>query len=662
MGHTQGEVNKMPKWSGYAGAILRIDLTKGNVKKQPLDRDMVKKFVGGRGINSKILYDETKPGMDPLGPGNPLIFGTGPLNGTLSPSSGRWTVTSKSPLTGILGDANAGGNFGPELKFAGYDQVVVKGRAEKPVYIFIDDDEVQIKKADNLWGKDTWQTDRMIKEDIGDREIQIAYAGPAGENLAKIACVMSNLSRAAGKTGQGAVMGSKNLKAIAIRGTKGITVAHPKEFLEAIEKARKFIISDELNYNSLRKYGTTVLVNLLNSTSSFGYKNMQDGCMADADKISGETLFDKYVVRHKACFGCIIGCGRVCVVTDDEYKGTYGEKMEYATLQSFGGSCANSNLGSIIYENKLCNQYGLDTIRTGVTIAWAMECYQRRIITTKDTGGLKLEWGDHHLINDLIGKIARREGFGDLLADGSVIAAKKLGRGLKYAFNMLGNPQKGNDMRSRMGGALCFFTSTRGSDHLRGMPLIEQYGMFPIETYQELYGISEMGDMDSRVGKAPLVIWNEHLCAVADALEICKFPTAWLEVFKGLKFKEFAELYSAATGISATEKDMMKVGERIYNIERAYNVREGITRKDEENLPFRWVKEPLPSGPHKGAFIDPLEFRKMYDEYYTLRGWDVSTGLPTKQKLDELDLKDVATELKRLNKLPTEIQRTKKIE
>jgi aldehyde:ferredoxin oxidoreductase len=448
-------------------------------------------------------------------------------------------------------------------------------------------------------------------------------------------------------------MGSKNLKAIAVRGSKDIAVARPKEFTRIVQKAREAIMSDELNYDSLRKLGTTVLVSLLNGTGTFGYKNMQEGYMENVDEISGETLLEKYVVRHKACFGCIIGCGRVCVVNDGEYKGVYGEKMEFASLQALGGDCANSNLGSIVYENKLCNQYGLDAIRTGVTVAWAMECYQRGIITAGDAGGMELEWGDHHVINDLIGKMARREGFGDVLADGSVFAAKKLGKGLKYAFNMLGNPQKGNDMRSRMGGALCFFTSTRGSDHLRGMPLIEQYGVFPIETYQQLYGISEMGDARSRVGKAPLVVWNEHLCAIADALEVCKFPTAWLEVFKGLKFKEFAELFSAATGIKATERSMMKVGERIYNVERAYNVREGITRKDEENLPFRWTDEPLPSGPCKGAVINSVEFRKMLDEYYVLRGWDVSTGLPTREKLEELNLKDVSAELEQLNKLPS---------
>ena len=310
-----------------------IELSRGKVQKQPLNEEMVKNFVGGRGINSKILFDETTPGIDPLSPNNTLIFGTGPLNGTLSPSSGRWTVTSKSPITGILGDANAGGSFGPELKFAGYDHVVIKGKAEKPVYLFIDDDQVHIRKADHLWGKDTWETDKIIKQELGDREIQIAYIGPAGENLARIACVMSNLTRAAGKTGQGAVMGSKNLKAIAVRGTKGITVAHPEEFIRVVRKAREAIMSDELNYDSLRKLGTTVLVSLLNATGTFGYKNMQDGYMENADKISGETLLEKYVVRHKACFGCMIGCGRVCVVNDDEYKGVYGEKMEFASLQ-----------------------------------------------------------------------------------------------------------------------------------------------------------------------------------------------------------------------------------------------------------------------------------------------------------------------------------------
>lgn len=643
----------MREWYGWAGTILRVDLTKGKIVKQPLDKYLAKNFIGGRGINSKILFDETEVGIDAFSPENLLIFGTGPLNGTLSPNSGRYTVTAKSPLTSTLGDANAGGFWGPELKFAGYDHIVIKGRAKTPVYLWIDDDVVEIKRAAHIWGRDTWETDKILKQETGDQEVQVASIGPAGENLVRFACVINNLTRAAGKMGMGAVMGSKNLKAIVIRGTQGIRIAHPKAFEKVVEKARESIFSDELNYMSLRRFGTPILVNLLNAVGSLGYRNMQDGYWEEADKISGGTLLEKYVVRHKGCFGCVVQCGRVCVVKEGEYKGTYGEKMEYAPLQSIGASCGNSDLASLIYANKLTNLYGMDGIRVGVTIAWAMECYQRGIITTKDTGGIKLEWGDHHVIIELIEKIARREGFGDLLAEGSVIAAKKLGKGEEFAFHAKGNPLKGNDMRSRMGGALSFFTSTRSGDHLRGMPLIEQYGRLPPEKYQELYGISEVGDMASRVGKAALVIWNEHLCAVADALEICKFPTAWLMIFKGLKFKEFAELFSAVTGIDTNEKDMMKVGERIYNLERAYNVREGITRKDDENLPKRWVEEPLPSGPYKGARIKPEEFKKMLDEYYELRGWNLSAGLPTREKLEELNLKDVADELEKLGKLPT---------
>ena len=310
----------MPKWYGWIGTILKVDLTKGKLVKQSLDRSLAKNFIGGRGINSKILFDETEPEIDPLSPDNALISGTGPLDGTLSPSSGRYTVTAKSPLTGILGDANAGGFWGPELKYAGYDHLFIKGRAKEPVYLWIDDNEVEIRKALHIWGKDTWETDKMIKEELGDRDVQIAYIGPAGENLVRFACVINNLARVAGRTGMGAVMGSKNLKAIAVRGTGAVEVAKPKVFEKTVEETLELINSDPY-CETYRSLGTASLVNTLNESGDLGYKNLQSTTWDKTAEFSGETFLEKYVRRHKSCFGCWIQCSHYYMVPEGELQG-----------------------------------------------------------------------------------------------------------------------------------------------------------------------------------------------------------------------------------------------------------------------------------------------------------------------------------------------------
>ena len=300
---------------------------------------------------------------------------------------------------------------------------------------------------------------------------------------------------------------------------------------------------------------------------------------------------------------------------------------------------------------------GMDSITAGMAIAWAMECYEKGIITKKDTGGIEIDWGDAHLISELIRKIAGREGFGDLLAEGPLRAAERLGKGEEYVLHVKGQPAVGCDQRSKKGSALSFATSSRGADHLRGLPVAEAWiGTMPSEQQQKLFGVLRIGEATSTVGKAQLVIWNEHICAVADSLEICKFPTGWCFLLNGLRFREFSQLLSAATGIDTTENDMVKAGERIINIERAFNVREGCGRKDDD-LPKRWIREPLPSGPFKGHCVTPEELKMMLDEYYELRGWDVPTGLPTKEKLEELNLRDIAEKLKKLNKLPTAASR-----
>ena len=619
---------------GWAGTILRVDLTIGKVSKVPIDPGLARRFIGGRGMNSEILRQETAPGIDPLGPENLLIFGTGPLAGTSSPSSGRYTVTAKSPLTGILGDANSGGFWAPELKYAGYDHIVIRGRADKPVYLWIDDEHVEIKDARGLAGKDTWETADIIKEHLGDDDIQVTCIGPAGERLVRFASIINNLSRAAGRTGVGAVMGSKKLKAIAVRGSKAVKIADPKAFERAVEDSLKLVYNAS-NYETYRNLGTTCLVTILNEQGAIGYKNCQAGTWEKAHEISGETLLQKYVVRHKGCFGCRIQCSRYYEVPKGEYAGTAGEGPEYANLQALGASCANSDLASILYANNLANKLGLDAITAGVTIAWAMECYEKGIISKRDTGGIELEWGDSHLIVALLKMIAEREGFGNVLAEGPLRAAEKLG-GQEYVVHVKGMPIH-QDQRTRKGCALAHATSSRGGDHLRGIPIIEQFANIPPNAHQTLYGISEVGHAYSTVGKAQLVIWNEHLCAVADSLEICKFATAWNMPLTGPRFGDFAKLLSAATGVSMNETEIVRAGERIVNTERLFNVREGIARKDDK-LPKRFTEEAAPSGPGKGQRITPEDLETMLDEYYKTRGWRLSDGIPTEEKLRELEL------------------------
>lgn len=621
----------MSKWYGWAGTILRVDLTTNKVVKVPLDKELAKGFIGGRGVNSKMLFDGTEAGIDAFSPENLLIFGTGPLNGTISPNSGRYTVTAKSPMTGILGDANSGGFWGPELKFAGYDHIVVRGRAKEPVYLWIDNDAIEIRKAAHLWGADTWETDKALKQEIGDDDIQVTCIGPAGERLVRFACVINNLARAAGRTGMGAVMGSKNLKAIAVRGNKDIEVARPRLFDKAVERVVEGIQSSPM-YEIYRRFGTTFLVMAMNEVGNLGYRNSRSGTWERADEVGGEAFLEKYAIKHKGCFGCRVSCSHYWAILEGEYGGTRGEGAEYNTIQSFGPSCGNANLASILYASNLVNKLGIDSITAGMAIAWAMECYERGIITAKDTDGIELEWGDHRVIIELLRKIASREGFGDLLAEGPLKAARTLHKGEDYVLHVKGLPPPGNDLRSKKGGALSFVTSSRGADHLRGLPVVESRSIDPTST----------------VGKASLVIWNEHLCAVADSLEICKFVTAWALVSSEIRFKEFSELFSAATGIDADEGDIVKVGERIINVERAFSVREGVSRKDDKP-PRRFMEESTPSGPYKGQRLTRKELEEMLDEYYELRGWDTKTGIPTPKTLEGLGLYDVRVALEKQN-------------
>ena len=638
-------------YKGYAGQYLEVNLTTGKIVKKILPKELAKAYLGGTGFAAKILWDRVKPGIDPLGLDNVLVFATGPITGTFFPPAGRFMVAAKSPLTGIWGEAHCGGHFGPEIKYAGYDMVVFEGKAEKPVYLYIDDDYVELKDATHLWGKTTRETTKSIQEELGDDSIKVACIGPAGENKVRFACVIVDFYRAAGRTGMGAVMGSKNLKAIAVRGTRSITVADPDKFfelavdgLERETKSKLGLMAQE----SLGKTGTPSLVELENEIGRLPTKNHWTGTFKDADKISGETIRKKYRTSRESCFSCGIQCKFISHVSSGPYKGTLSGGPEYESIFALGSNCMVSDVEAVLHANMLCNEYGLDTISTGKVISFAMECYEHEIITKEDTDGLDLTWGNAESEIQLIHKIAKREGFGNLLAEGVKRAAEKIGKGAeKFALHVKGLECSGQDPRGQYSVGLTYAVNVRGADHLRSLSCYEELG-YP-DVAAERYGsdkAEEIMNLRSPKYKAMVVLDLEDLYAIVDSLIICKYGTMWPPIYY---WDDFAKIIPALTGMKEYSdiEYVKKVGARISTLRKAFNVREGLDRKD-DTLPERFLKEPMPEGPAKGHTC-PLDI--MLDEYYELRGWNKETGIPTRKSLEELDLSDVADELEKMGRL-----------
>ncbi|MEM3653863.1 MAG: aldehyde ferredoxin oxidoreductase family protein, partial [Candidatus Bathyarchaeia archaeon] len=538
---------------GWAGTILRVNLTEEKVWKTPLEKDLALNYLGGRGLNVKILYDELKLRIDPLGPENILVFGIGPVNGTLAPGSNRYTVSALSPLGNMLGDGNSGGFFGAMLKFAGYDAIVIYGAARKPVYLWIDDESVEIKSADHIWGKTTWETDTIIKKEIGDEDIGMVYIGQAGENLVRYACVMNERARAAARCGIGAVMGSKKLKAIAVRGTKDVSVANPKALIEVIKKNYEALLLDEGYYKAFSIQGSPSLVDLYQDMGALPTKNFQRGTFEGASKISGNVFISDYAVRSKACFSCPLHCSHWYRVEKGPYAGIEGEGLEFETICGFGSRCGNSDLSSILMANELCNKYGLDTISTSSTIAFAIECFEKGLISIEDTGGIKLEWGNHEQIISLIHKIAKREDFGNFLAEGVERMANRIGNeARKIAPVIKGVDIINVDPRGPKAWALGFAVASRGADHLRAFPIGEFH--FPPSLAEEMFSTKEAVDLRGIKGKGRLVIWHENIRAIIDSLEICVYNFARTPLSKKILENSFlfpkalAKLINAVTG------------------------------------------------------------------------------------------------------------------
>jgi aldehyde:ferredoxin oxidoreductase len=621
---------------GYAGGILRVDLTTERIKTEPTEK-YIPKFLGGRGINQWILFEELNAKVRPFDPSNMICFGAGALVGTMVPGAARLNIDSKNALTYGIGSGSAGGWLASELKFAGYDNVVIQGKAREPVYLWIEDDKVALKRADEIWGKRTGVTEEMIKQDLGDHDIQILCVGPAGENKARPACIIVSGSRAVGRCGLGAVMGSKNLKAIAVKGTKGIGIKKPGEFLSLADTVSKRLVALE-GARARRDFGTLVASPLYNDLSALAYKNYEDDHIPDEhfEKISHEVFNTMYEVNTYACSACPTACAHVYAINQGPYSGTTCLKAEANTVWNFGGKVALDDAAAILKAQEECCQVGLDIDNTSSVIAWAIDCFQNGIISEAEADGLKLDWGNHGVVLELINKIAYREGFGNVLAEGSLRASQIVKKGSeRYAFHM-----KGQDLiegiRSMKGWALGVVVSARGGAHTRGALGTESRKYSEVES-ERFFGVKTAGDARTYEGKPKVVTYFEYVHALLDSLGVCFFTGNWTTP-DGIDPGELAQFYTLVTGIEISENELMKTGERIHNLEKMFNVRHaGFTRKD-DYPPKRLMEEPVKSGPLQGELLKREDWEQMLDEYYGLHGWDKKTSWPTREKLEELGL------------------------
>jgi aldehyde:ferredoxin oxidoreductase len=609
----------------YAGKILRVNLTTGKVSTEPLSEEMAKSYIGGMGLGIRLLMDNSKPGTDPFDPDNPLIFATGPLSGTMGPTAGNgYAVVSKSPATGGVGEAKAHGFFGPDLKRAGYDAVIITGKADKLSYLWIDDDKVQLMNAEHMKGKSPYETDMQIREELDDYYIRVSAIGEAGEKLCRIACIINDEFRAIGRTGMGAVMGSKNLKAVAVRGTHDVNVADMEGFKEFVK-----MIHERMKGPATKKYktlGTPENVLVLNSLSALATRNFTNAQFEGAEKVSGEYLNEHYVKKIVGCATCGMRCDHIAVVPEGPYQGATS-RLEFECLWSMGPLCGIDRLDAIIEAMRIVNEYGMDGISIGVVVAFAMDCYEHGVITKEQTDGIDLSFGNAEALIAIIHKIGKREGWlGNVLAEGAAKAAEIIGGDApKYACHIKGLELPGYDLRTLKTAALGFSVSFRGACHLRNgayAPDVKgKVNRFKIEK-----------------GRGKMIVSDGHIYNVIDSLIVCKFSRG--TYYDGLK--DLANYYTLATGIPITPEELDKTGERIENLARLFNIREGKGTRKYDTLPWKIKNAPVPEdGPAKGAVVSEEEFQLGLDDYYEARGWTIE-GTPTVEKLNELGLGEYA--------------------
>ena len=599
----------------YISKILRVNLKDKSVKLEQVDLETSKKFLGARGLGVKTFFDEVDPNVDPLSPENKLIIATGLLTGSSVPTGGRYMVITKSPLTGTIAFSNSGGKWGSELKFSGHEMLIFEDKAEEPVYLYIEDEKVEFRDAAHLWGKTTTEATEALIDECG-KDAKVLMIGPAGEKLSYMAAIMNDIDRAAGRSGVGAVMGSKNLKAVVVRGTGKPSYVDEQKVKDVVLEKNKILRANPVAGGGLPTYGTAVLVNIINENGVFPVNNFQEGYTAEADLISGETLKEKWLVKNSYCYRCPIGCGRVVKMSDGRIVGG----PEYETVWAFGSDCGNYDLESINIANEYCNEYGLDTISVGATIAAAMELKQRGYIKDEEleADGLTLNWGDSKSVAEWVKKIGLREGFGDKLADGSYRLCESYGH---PEFSMTVKKQEipAYDPRGVQGHGITYATSNRGACHVKG------YMISP-----EILGQPEKLDRLELQGKPAYAKVFHDLTAVVDSIGMCIFSTF------GLGAQDFVDLINATLGQEAYTADtLMEAGDRIWTLEKLFNLKAGFSKKD-DTLPARLLEDPMPAGPTEGH-VHRLDV--LLPEYYDVRGWD-EEGVPTGETLKKLGLEE----------------------
>ncbi len=634
----------MKRMNGFAGNILRVNLTNEKITKEPLEKEIVKKFLGGVGYAAHLLWKELKPGTDPLSPDNKLIIATGPLTGTLCPGSGSWEACFKSPLTNIWGESRCGGGMGPELKYAGFDILILEGKAKDPVYLWIHDGKAEIRPANHLKNKTVPETEDILKEELGEYKVRIACIGPAGERLIPFASIMAEYDRSAGRCGGGAVLGSKNLKAIAVRGHGEIPIANYEGYLSAAEEAEKTLL--EHSWRPSYGGGTISFLPRIDERgdlpTKYGASNYWGKGAA-----TYQTFKEKYSRGFKACYGCAIGCGVYSEVKEGKWATPLYGGPEYETTGMFTAFMLNEDVEALIRANYLCNIYGLDTISCGHIIAFAMECYERGLLTEKETDGLTLRYGNMDVVMELIKKIAMRDGFGAILAEGAKVAAEKIGKEAEeIALHVKGLEMPAHDPRSAKNMVLDYGTSNIGMSHIHSYEtwVITKYNRDVAELQQYNLGLPDAipGEYEER-GIAPITKVYQDFGILADILGTCKF-----HAYCNMTLERYAKITSNLLGWEIDPIELIRIGERVYNLQRCLNVREGIRRKDDK-IPKRLCKTPASGTYSYGDLGEKSAIKnteQMLDEYYEDRGWEKSTGIPTYKKLKQLGLDDVGEQMK----------------
>ena len=637
---------------GYAGQILVVDLTSENIETIPIEEELARKYLGGVGINTKLLFKHMRKGIDPLGPDNVLLFGTGPLVGTFMPTASKTDVSAKSPITGLFGAASSGYQFGSEMKYAGYDHILIKGTSKHPVYLAIQNGSVELRDAAHLWGKDVWEAIDALEAEWGSEDIRVAAIGPSGENLVRFSAIQNGKYDAWARTGMGAVMGSKRLKAIVVRGKGGIRVAKKKQFRELAHELRQEIINSPF-FNAVSTYGSMAATGPYGKFGALPGKNFQTGVIEDWFQTRGYKVIERFSDQMMACPACPVGCAHWAVVKEGPYAGLELKGIEVTMIFEIGAKLFVHDMDGVLRCVETFHRYGIDTVSGCGTIAMLMELYQRRLID-KEKIGFPVEWGDVEAICKLIKMIAEREGIGDILAEGAKRANIALTGNDDYAITVKGLEIPTFDPRSRWSvWTFGFLTSTRGGDHLRTRnpvenlrfpSLTDDYRKEPFEFPKKFYEKIDMPEdlkkkiFDPDLKTTDIVLmqkWSEDLMTVFNSIGICIRPPS----LQALGPTSIAKMFQTGVGWDMDAAEVMKAGERIWNLQRIYNLREGETRKD-AIFHKRFLKEKLPEGPAEGMVIDKKKVDRMLDDYYGARGWDRKEGIPTKKKIKELGLEE----------------------